>query len=188
MRKIFLPFALLALLNSCRNEQKPGEATADPMVKNTAATTDEKPKPVEFADAKYMDMGKKMMGDFASGNYDAYGENFADNAVYLYSSGDSIAGKKAIVAYWKDRKAKVIQSVEMSNDIWLPITVNQPQRGPDMKGTWLMGWHQVNATYKNGKSLQFWVHQDMHYDDNNKVDRLIMYIDRGPINAALGMK
>lgn len=188
MRKIFLPFALLAVLNSCKNEQKAVETTDDPLVKTTAVTVDEKPKPVEFADTKYMDMGKVMMKQFADGEIDAYGENFADNAVYLYSSGDSIAGKKAIVDYWKARRASVIKSVVMSNDIWLPIKVNQPQKGPDMKGTWLMGWHQVNVEYKNGKALQFWAHQDMHYNDDNKVDRLIMYMDRAPINAALGIK
>lgn len=188
MRKIFLPLALLILLNACKDEKKTAETTDDAMVKTSTVSTDEKAKPVEFADAKYMDMGKKMMADFASGNYDAYGENFADNAVYLYSAGDSLSGKNAIVNYWKDRRAKFIKSVEMSNDIWLPIKVNQPQRGPDMKGTWLMGWHQVNAAYKNGKSVQFWVHQDMHYDNNDKIDRLIMYMDRAPINAALGIK
>lgn len=188
MRQTILPLALFVVLFGCKDQQKPAESTADPMVKNSATTTADKQAPSEFADPKYMDMGKAMMKDFTDGNIDAYGEQFADNAVYLYSSGDSLAGKKAIVDYWKDRRAKVVQSVAISNDIWLPIKINVPQKGPDMKGVWLLGWHQVNATYKNGKSLQFWVHQDMHYNDNNKVDRLIMYIDRAPINALMSMK
>ncbi len=106
MRKIFLPLAMLALLFGCKDEQKTAEPGTDPMVKNTAVTTNDKPTPVEFADAKFMDMGKQMMSDFAAGNIDAYGEHFADNAVYLYSSGDSMTGKKAIVDYWKDRREK----------------------------------------------------------------------------------
>ena len=96
--------------------------------------------------------------------------------------------KKAIADYWKNRRATVLQSVALSNDIWHAIKVNVPQRGPDAPGVWLLGWHQVNATYKNGKSVQFWVHQDMHYDSNNKIDRLVMYMDRAPVNAALGAK
>ncbi len=188
MRKIILPFAVALLFTSCNSEKKEAATAGDAMVKTSTETASDKPAPAEIADAKYMDMGKQMMSDFAAGNIDAYGEHFADNAVYLYSSGDSMAGKKAIVDYWKNRRATVVESVAMSNDIWLPIKVNQPQRGPDLPGVWLMGWHQVNAKYKNGKSLQFWTHQDMHYNEAGKVDRLIMYIDRGPINAALGAK
>lgn len=188
MRKIFLPLALLAGLFACKDQQKPDDAAADPMTKNAATTTDGKPKPVEFADASYMDMGKAMVKHFFDGDYDAWGESFADNAVFSYSSGDSLAGKKAIVDYWKERRNKFIDNSQMSNDIWLPIKVNTPQRGPDMPGVWLMSWHQVNVKYKNGKALQFWTHQDMHYNAQDKVDRMITYIDRGPINAALGMK
>jgi hypothetical protein len=187
MRKMILSFFSLAVLASCDADKKNAEST-DAIVKSSATPATEKQMQSEFADAKYTDMGKQMMADFAAGNIDAYGEHFADNAVYQWSSGDSLDGKKAIVDYWKDRRANVVQTVQLSNDIWLPIKVNVPQRGPDVPGVWLIGWHQVNATYKNGKSLQFWVHQDLHYDNNNKVDRLVMYMDRAPINAAIGMK
>ena len=188
MRKAFLSVLSLAVLASCNQNKDAADASKDVSVKSATTTTDAKPMQSEFADAKYTDMGKQMMTDFAAGNIDAYGENFADNAVYQWSSGDSLDGKKAIVDYWKNRRANVVQTIQLSNDIWLPIKVNVPQRGPDVPGVWLIGWHQVNVTYKNGKSLQFWVHQDMHYNNNNKVDRLIMYMDRAPINAALGVK
>jgi hypothetical protein len=42
--------------------------------------------------------------------------------------------------------------------------------------------------YKNGKKLAFWVHTDYHYDANNKIDRAVQYIDRAPINSALGVQ
>jgi len=186
MRKVLFSVLSAVLLFSCKDDKKEAEPGNEAKVKSTTATTDEKPMQSEFADARYTDMGKQMMADFAAGNIDAYGEYFADNAVYQWSSGDSLSGKKAIVDYWKGRRANVVQTVQLSNDIWLPIKVNVPQRGPDVPGVWLIGWHQVKATYKNGKVLDFWVHQDMHYDANNKVDRLVMYMDRAPINAALG--
>ncbi len=149
-----------------------------------ACTAQAQTAPAEFADAKYMDMGKQMMKNFETGNIDEYGQMFADNAVYLWSAGDSLAGKQAIIDYWKDRRKNVIETIQFSNDIWLPIKINQPQQGPDMPGIWLLSWHQVNATYKNGKSLQFWVHTDYHFNSNNKVDRVVQYMDRAPINAA----
>jgi cyanophycinase-like exopeptidase len=48
-----------------------------------------------------------------------------------------------------------------------------------------MGWYQVTAKYKTGKSMTQWVHTDQHFDANDKIDRLIQYIDRAPINAAI---
>jgi len=71
-------------------------------------------------------------------------------------------------------------------DIWLPMKVNRPQQGPDMPGNWLLSWNMVDVKYKNGKKLSFWVHSLQHYNNNDKVDRYIQYIDRAPIVKALG--
>ncbi|MDQ6608469.1 MAG: nuclear transport factor 2 family protein [Bacteroidota bacterium] len=188
MKRIILPFLLLAVFSSCKDDQKTQASTTDPMVKNTASTTSDKPMPSEFADPKYMDMGKQMMKQFEDGKIEDWANGFADNAVYLWSAGDSLAGKKAIMDYWKNRRDNVIETIHFTNDIWLPLKVNQSQRGPDIPGIWLLNWYQVNVKYKNSKALQFWVHTDYHYDAANKVDRCIQYIDRAPINAAIGMK
>jgi hypothetical protein len=47
----------------------------------------------------------------------------------------------------------------------------------------------VNAKYKNGKSINFWMHNVNHFNDAGKVDFIGQYIDRAPIAAATaGMK
>jgi hypothetical protein len=182
MRNILLgAVCLLLLLEACKNE---AEKTVEPVI---AAESTKTAPPVEFADQKYIDMGKKGLEQFASGDIDGWLSRFADNAIYRWSSGDSLVGKAAIAKYWKDRRMNVIDSLHFSNEIWLPVTVNQPQ-GPETKGTWLLNWHQVHATYKNKTKLSFWVHTDMHYNNDDMVDELIQYIDRAPINAALGKK
>ena len=168
---------------ACNNQQKTDRDTKMASATDSTGTK----KQAEFADAKYVDMGKASLSAFEKGDVDSWMSGFADNAVYLWSSGDSLVGKKAIADYWKNRRAGVIDSIKFTNDIWLPIKVNTPQKGPDMPGVWLMSWYQVNVRYKTGKSLQFWVHNDMHYDASDKVDRAIQYIDRAPINAATGM-
>jgi hypothetical protein len=191
MRQFFVCALLAGALLSC-NQQKSAE---EPAVKNTSvsstdskASSADKPQS-EFADAKYADIGRKMMSDFEGGNMDAYMTNFADNAVYQWSSGDSLAGKKAIADYWTNRFKDIIETIDLSNDIWLPVQVNTPQKGPDVPGVWLLGWHQVNVKYKKAvKPLQFWIHTDYHFDSNNKIDRVVQYMDRAPINAALGGK
>lgn len=184
MSKILASAAIVVAFLSCNNDKPEGVNTT--MVKS--ATTTAQPMQSEFAEARYTDMGKATMQEFVAGNIDTWGEGLADNVVYQYSSGDSIAGKQAVIDYWKDRRAKVLDSLAIANDIWLPIKVNTPQKGPDMPGVWVMNWSQLTAKYRNGKTLRFWVHQDMHYNNQDKVDRVQLYVDRAPINEALATK
>src|SRR5688572_18032899 len=178
MRKILLGTVCILMLAACKNE---AEKATEQVIAGESTKT---PPPVEFADQKYIDMGKKGLEQFASGDIDGWLSRFADNAIFRWSSGDSLAGKAAIAKFWKDRRMNVIDSIKTSEEIWLPVTVNQPQ-GPETKGTWLLNWHRVNATYKNKQKLTFWIHTDMHYNNDDMVDEIIQYIDRAPINAAL---
>jgi hypothetical protein len=181
MKKIFILSAGWFLLLACNNEKKDDTK----ITKNTMdADTAKKMQQSEFADPKYTDIGKKMIAQFSSGDVDGMLSNYADNAVYVWSAGDSLTGKEAIAKYWKERRANTIDSISYSNDIWLPIKVNIPQRGPDIPGIWLLGWYQVNVKYKNGKKLVFWTHIDHHFDANDKIDHTFQYIDRAPIKAA----
>jgi hypothetical protein len=158
------------------------EAAAD-----TTATKTTEMAPSEIADAKYVDMGKRVTSQFASEDVDGWLSAYADNARYNWSAGDSLVGKAAISAYWKDRFANVVDSLKVSNQIWLPVKVNKPQ-SIESPGLWLIGWYVVDVKYKNGKKLSFWAHSDHHLDANDKIDQTILYIDRAPINAALAAK
>jgi len=142
------------------------------------------PAPTEFADQKYADMGKKSAGQMESGDMDGWLSQFADSARYYWSGGDSLIGKAAIGKYWKDRRANVIDSIKYSNQIWLPIKVNIPQAPPQTPGTWLLAWSQVSVKYKNGKKLGLWLHILYHFDNSDKVDQVVQFIDRAPIIAA----
>jgi hypothetical protein len=187
MKKVFFFVLGCLFLLACNN--KPAETTAAKTDSSaTTASETKTPPQSEFADPKYTEIGKKMLEQMSSGNMDGWNENFADNAVYRWSSGDSLAGKEAIAKYWTERRTKVIDSISFTNDIWLPVKVNTPQKGPDTKGVWLLSWYLVNAKYKNGNKVGFFVHTDFHFNDADKVDQAIQYIDRVPINKALGIK
>lgn len=166
----------LLVITACNNEAKQ-EASTEP------AATETKPAPAEFADAKYAQIGKDFLANMSSGNMDSWANSMVDNVVWLWNNGDSIAGKQAVVAYWKDRRTNAIDSISFSNDIWLPVKVNTPQKN-EQPGVWLLGWYQISAKYKTGKSMSQWSHIDYHFDANEKVDRVIQYLDRVPINAA----
>jgi hypothetical protein len=182
MKRIFMAFALAGLIMACNDST----TSTEPLVKSEN-TPKETPQS-EFADAKYAEWGKQRLMQMQNGDIDAWMTQFADNAVYSWSAGDSLAGKQAIAGYWKDRRQHVIESISFSNDIWLPIKVNVPQKGPDAPGVWLISWYQVDVKYRNAEKLMFWVHTDMHFNEKDQVDRVIQYIDRAPINAALGKK
>jgi hypothetical protein len=186
MKKIIIMSAVCMLLLACNDEKKddakPAETTMSP------GNADKKAQQSEFADPKYAEMGKKLIAQMSSGDIDGWMSGYADNAVYQWSAGDSLGGKEAISKYWKDRRMNVIDSISFTSDIWLPLKVNTPQQGPDQAGIWLLSWYQVNVKYKNGKKLSFWTHTDHHFDANDKIDRTIQYIDRAPINKALGVK
>jgi ketosteroid isomerase-like protein len=177
MRKIFL-FVLCALVFvSCKKE----EAVKTEMA-NTS--TDTITKPAEFADPKYAEIGKKTLVDMEKGDMDSWMNIYADNAVYVWNSGDSLVGKPAIASYWKQRRVNVIETITFKDAIWLPIMVNKPQ-SVEAKGVWLLAWYKTTAKYRNGKEMTQWIHTDYHFDSNDKVDRVIQYIDKAVINAAM---
>ena len=188
MRILLLGLIASAFLFACKTKTAEGAREESEEATTAATTSTSKMGASEFADMKYIDMGRQQLALFTKGDYDTWAQQLADNAVYLWSSGDSLVGKKAIVDWWKARRAKYIRSSTASNDIFLPVKVNQPQRGPDLPGIWVLGWHQVDNVYRNGNKLTFWVHTDVHYNDQGQVDRIIAYVDRAPINKAMGLK
>lgn len=183
MRKIFTALFACGILAACNDNSALKSDTGTVKDSSVTSSSGEIPQS-EFADAKYTDIGKRLLQQFSSGDIDTWKNNFADNAVYIWSAGDSIVGKEAIANYWKDRRKNYLDSISISNDIWIPLKVNRPQQGPDLEGIWLLNWHLVQAKYKTGKRLTFWVHADYHFDANDKIDRAINYVDRAPINEA----
>jgi ketosteroid isomerase-like protein len=177
MKKILLIICCFCLIVSCKKEESKEMDT-------TVATDDTVAKPAEFADAKYAEIGKKTLAAMEKGDMDSWMEIYADSAVYVWNSGDSLVGKPAIASYWKQRRANVIETIKFSDAIFLPIMVNKPQ-SVEAKGVWLLAWYKTRAKYRNGKEMTQWIHTDYHFDSNDKVDRVIQYIDKAVINAAL---
>jgi ketosteroid isomerase-like protein len=180
MKKLLLLAMCATMLYSCGSPQPTEE-------KVEAVPVDTTPKAVEFADASYIETGKTMFAAIAGGNMEAYLQPFSDNAMYRWNNGDSLAGKQAISDFWNKRRLEEIETLTFSNEIWLPVKVNQPQ-SVEAPGVWLLSWAKVDATYKNGKSMTQWMHWTIHFNDNNQVDRMNQYLDTAPINAVMPMK
>lgn len=168
---------------ACKPEAPKDEAMAATKADSLAANA---PKaPAEFADAKYSDIVKSGMASLSKGDVAGWLSTFADNAVYAWNNGDSLAGKAAISTYWTKRRAEIIDSLTFSNQIYLPIQVNKPQ-SVEAPGVWVLSWYKTDAKYKTtGKKMTQWMHSDSHFDANGKIDRVILYSDRALINAAM---
>jgi hypothetical protein len=181
MKKRIAMALAITLFFACTSQKSEDKAaTTD----STAAKAPATPLPTEIGDAKFVDIGKSGNANLSSGNIDAWMTSFADNAVYVWNNGDSLAGKPAITAYWKQRRGSVIDSISFSQDIWLAVKVNQPQQAVHLPGNWLLGWYLTQAKYKTGKRMAQWIHTAIHFDANDKIDRVVQFLDRAPINAA----
>lgn len=183
MKSLLILLLAPVVFFSCKTRTAEGK---DESAKPATTTSDGS---VQFADEKYVDIGRRHDIMFENGNINGWAEMFADDAVLMYSGGEKFTGKQAIVDYWINRRNTVVQSIAHDFDIYLPVTVKESlQPGTKAPGVWLMHWTQFTTRYQNGKSLTGWLHTDLHFDDNGKVDRMIEYLDRAPIQAASGMK
>ncbi|MFI5133454.1 MAG: nuclear transport factor 2 family protein [Chitinophagales bacterium] len=177
MKRIFFIATGCMLLFACNNKK-----TEEP--KTTGTTVSEKKPATEILDLSAADPITKSLAAFSKGDLDGMTADYDDNVRYTWSSGDSAIGKKAVKAFYAGRW-KLIDSISFSNDIKLPIQVNesqQPQVAPP--GKWVLYWVMTNVKYKNGKRLTFWQHSVNHFNDAGKIDFVGLYLDRQPIMEA----
>jgi PBP1b-binding outer membrane lipoprotein LpoB len=108
MKQFFAIVIFAVLLFSCKNQSSTDA---------TEAAKTATPQPAEFADAKYVEIGKNGLANMASKDIATWMNSFADNAVYVWNNGDSLAGKAAISDYWTKRMAEAITEISFTNDI-----------------------------------------------------------------------
>jgi hypothetical protein len=168
--KKHLAIILVASLYAC-NSPKPDVA-------DSVAT----PKQFEFGDEKYSDIALKSLTELAAGNIEGFIAEYSENSVFSWSSGDSLTTKAAIVAYWKDRRANLIDTIIFEKGTWLSIKSNE---APPAVGNWALNWSNFNVRYQNGKTVTMSIHHVFHFDNSDKIDRVVQFVDRAPIAAAL---
>jgi hypothetical protein len=179
MKKFLLGVLISTIFISCaeKAEEKTTSETLAPITETKKAATD-------LLDLSEADGVKAGFAALANRDVDAMTASYDDNVVYRWSGGDSAIGKKAVMDYWNGR-LNVIDSLNFSDVILLPIRVNESQNLKYARpGKWVFAWNFSHVKYKNGKWLHFWVHTGYHYNDAGKVDAVIQFIDRQPITEA----
>lgn len=179
MRKIFFGVICSVLIIACNDKkEEPASTTA-----TTASSADAKKPAMELLDMSSADAVKKSFDAFSKGDIDGMTAGYDDNIRYTWSGGDSLIGKAAVQDYWKKRWS-LIESLNFSEHIIVPIQANEQQSKYAPTGKWILIWMLTNAKYKNGNSITFWTHSVNHLNDAGKVDYIGMYYDRAPLNKA----
>lgn len=186
MKKIVLGVFISLFMIACNNEKKEEKAAKD--ASTATAPASDKKAGAELLDMSEGDAVKAAMTAFSKADVDGMTAGYDDNIRYFWSGGDSLVGKQAVKDYYNGRW-KLIDSLTVSDQIVLPVKVNEPQNAYQAPGKWVLHWAFIHVKYKNGKKLNFWIHNDYHYNDAGKVDIAIQYIDKHPImEATKGMK
>lgn len=181
MKKFFFGMLTSALLIACSNEkaeEKPAAASEAP-----ASTASDKKTSDELLPLSDGESVKAAMNAFANRDVDGMTANYDDKVMYRWSNGDSLVGKQAVKDYYNGR-LKIIDSLSFTDHVVLPVKVNTVQTPYQLAGKWVLHWAFAHVKYKSGKKIDFWVHNDYHYNDAGKVDVAIQYIDFHKIREA----
>lgn len=183
MKKILLGVFISVFIISCSDKAEENTTSA------TSATVadDTKKGGDEILPMSETDAIRKSLTAFSNGDVDGMTADYADTVFMLWSSMDTLRGKTAIQDYYKARW-KLIDSINYSDHILVPLKVNTQQSMYAPTGKWILAWSFAHVKYKNGKKLDLWVHNVYHYD-GGKIGFIGQYLDRQPITEATkGMK
>jgi len=184
MKKILFGAFISVFLISCADKAEENTTPAT----TTAVADDTKKGGDEVLPMSETDGIKKSLTAFSNGDIDGMTADYADTVFMLWSSMDTLRGKTAIQDYYKARW-KLIDSINYSDHILVPLKVNTQQSMYAPTGKWILAWSFAHVKYKNGKKLDLWVHNVYHYNDAGKIGFIGQYLDRQPITAATkGMK
>lgn len=182
MKKILFGVFVSIFIISCADKAEENTSSA-----TTTAADDTHKGGDEILPMSETEGVKKGLIAFSKGDIDGMTADYADTAFYLWSALDSLRGKKAIQDYYKARWA-LIDSLNFSEFILVPLKANIQQSMFAPTGKWILAWALAHVKYKNGKKINFWVHNVYHYNSANKIDFVGQYLDRHPIlEATKGM-
>jgi ketosteroid isomerase-like protein len=169
MQKLVLLIAVVALLSTC----------SQPKSETSSVSA-----PVEMGDSTKTSLCKASYTALIAGDVDAFAASMSDDVVFRWNAGDSIAGKAAVIEYWKDRRENVIDQLAIKNDIWLPLKVNTLSNLTP--GEYVLMWADLTSTYQfGGTTMNQRIHRVHRFNKEGKIDYITHYIDRYDVANAL---
>ena len=179
MKKVLFGVIISVFFISCADKAEEKTAPAE----STLSSTETAKSGDQLLPMSETESVKKGLIAFSKGDIDGMTADYADTARQLWSNLDSLVGKKAIQDYYKSRWA-IIDSLNFSDFVIVPLKMEEQQTPIVQTGKWVLAWSFAHVKYKNGKKLDFWVHNVYHYNSDDKIDFVGQYLDRHPIMEA----
>lgn len=172
MQNLSLLFVVVVVLHGACSQRK------------TEIPVSSAPAPVEMGDSAKAALCKASYAALIAGDVDGFTASMSDNAVFSWNAGDSIVGKAAIIEYWKDRRANVINQLGIKDDVWLPLKVNSVPN--QRSGEYVMMWATLASSYQfGGKTMARKLHQVYHFNNDGKIDYVGHYLDQHDMAEAV---
>jgi len=177
--------ALLLGVLACNSGAKEAPATtagAPPAVTNEL---------FRLAPAEYAEKAEASVQALARADFDAWGATLADDVAYAFPDGDpntrtTLKGKTAVLDWWKKFRATPgVESMAVSEFNLMPIEVTGEAKGGAPKGIYVIAYF-TNVLGIKGQSVGLRMNFSIHFNADQKIDRLYGYYDRTPIVRALG--
>lgn len=140
-------------------------------------------KPVDSASTKLTNIAKESIKNFAAGDIESFVSQFSEDATFHWSNGKSITGRSELKNYWTERRKKLIKSYSYSGDVWLYSRL-QKEDSVYLKGDWVFALLEAEITYSTGKKIKVWMHNDFHFTEDKKIDKMIHYVDHETVGKA----
>lgn len=174
--------ALLMGVLACNSPANEATDAAAPAVTNDL---------FRIAPAGYADKAEASMQALAKADFDAWAATLADDVAYAFPDGDpntrtTLKGKTAVLDWWKGFRATPgVESMAVSEFNLMPIEVTGEAKGGAPKGVYVIAYF-TNVLGIKGQSVGLRMNFSIHFNADQKIDRLYGYYDRTPIVKALG--
>jgi hypothetical protein len=177
MKRVFVFAFALLVFAACKSSTEPEKVA---VVEEPAAPVVQ--GPTSILDATSTAPLESSINAFAAGNIDGFTSGMADDVKFYYPGpGDSLVGKQAVNAFYKQRWT-LIDSVQVINPTYLGVKVNESKSVGT--GDYLMAWYVFAIKYKNGKRLALPVHTVRHNNSAGNADMIAMYYDMHKVMVA----
>ena len=145
----------------------------------------------EIAPQEYANLTEKSIHLLITLDVDRWATMLSDDVEYTFPDGDlatrtKLAGKKAVVAWWKNyKKTSGIQSMSADEMNLIPVTALQTLKGGAKSGTYVFCYFSNKLVFKNG-STALRMNFSIHFNAKKQIDRIFTYYDRTLLIKAMG--
>ncbi len=151
---------------------------------NADVVVEEKEVPtLEAASDEYSDIVLKQLELLANFEFDAFGEQLADDVKWYWPDGSSetrtvIDGKENLLAWWKKwNETSGIDKLSFTDHTLLAIQINTPTNYYEVVGPGVLSYANVTLTVGE-ESTTVRQHIAFMFNDDKKINHAFLYYDR----------